>query len=183
MFPREGVPEMKRFRVICLVLALVLLIGMLTVGCKKREQKSAYLSAVENYYAAIQKNDFSKLQAAMPPQALDALGMNAADLSGKAASYSDTYGAEFTISVKELGSRQLDEAQCKDLSSYLRGDYGISEKIANAYLAEFEITVSGTKNTQTRSEGYVVYQLGDQWYMDLWADGNVESIRAIYDAE
>lgn len=172
---------MKQFRAVCVVLALVVLFGTFSVGCKR--QDSEYMVAVESYYAAISDSDFSKLKKAMPPQALDALGMNAADLSSKHASYADTYGADFSISVKEKGSRQLNEAQRKDLAAYLRGDYGISKTIEDAYLAEFEIKVTGEKGKQEVLEAYVVYRIDDEWFLDLWADGNVESIRAIYDAK
>ncbi|MCQ2419096.1 MAG: hypothetical protein MJ085_04850 [Clostridia bacterium] len=174
---------MKQFRTVCIILALVLMIGMFAVGCKRPGQKSEYLVAVENYYAAISDNDFTKLQKAIPPQAIDALGMNETELSSKTASYSDIYGGNFTISIKEKGSRQLDKAQCNDLAAYLRGDYGITEPIQDAYLAEFKLKVSGEKGKQEILEAYVVYKIGGEWFMDLWADANVESIRAIYDAD
>ena len=171
---------MKRIRAVCVVLVLVLLLGLLAVGCKKPEQKSEYLLAVENYYAAIRDNDFSKWQKAMPSQVLDALGMNAADLSGENRTYSGRFGDGFTISVKEKGSRQLNEKQLGDLAEYLRRDYGITDKIKDAYLAEFDVTMAGSNDKQTVPHAHVVYQLGDAWYMDLWADSEVSSINALY---
>lgn len=167
-------------KVISLTLTLLMLC-LLMAGCEQPEQKTAYMAAIDNYYAAIVENDFAKMEKAMPAQALDALGMNAADLSGTNTRYAGRYGSDFTVKVKEKGGRQLNEKQSKDLATYLRGDYGISAALKDAYLVEFTLTISGSEDKQTHTEGYVVYQLGDTWYMDLWADANVPSIRSMYD--
>lgn len=172
---------MKRLHRAIGLFMILTLIGLFAAGCTPPEQESAYFSAVQSYYSAIEKQDFAEMKQALPPQALDALGMNAADLLGTHTRYANQYGKSFTVSVKEKGSRALDEKQCKDLSAYLRGDYSISTPVSSAYLAEFTVRFSGELDEQSLSKGYVVYQLGEQWYMDLWADANVSSIRSLYD--
>lgn len=146
-------------------------------------ERSEYMSAIDAYYAAFQSRDFAQLQLSMPPQALDALGLDAGELANAAAHLSATYGSDLTITAEEDGSVQLGEQQLEDLASYLKREYGIAAQPQDGYLVEHTAVYTGSTSSNTFTEGLVVYQLDDQWYLDILADANVASIRALYNTE
>lgn len=145
------------------------------------KERSEYMSAIDAYYAAFQDSDFSQLQLSMPPQVLDALGLDAGELANSADNYTAVYGSDLTITVEENGSVELNETQLSDLSSYLKREYGISAKPEDGYLVEHTADFSGSLSSRSFTEGLVVYQLDGRWYLDILADSGIDSIRALYD--
>jgi hypothetical protein len=172
---------------LCCALALALVLSLCscrftdqTAESETEPKESVYMAPIDAYYTAFQNSDFTALQASMPASALDALGLDAGELSNSVSKYTAAYGSGFQVAVKESGSVQLDSEQLSDLSSYLKSEYGISTAPKDGYLVEYTAAFSGTE-TKTLTESCVVYRLKSVWYMDICADANIDSIRALYD--
>lgn len=163
-----------------------LLIGLVLAlaGCAAEApaRQSAYMEPVESYYQALATGDYALLQQAMPEQVLDALGLDGGELMNLSNRLREEYGSGVSADAKEKGGVRLSDKQRKDLSTYLRRDYGITAVPEDGYLVEFTVTYSGSQ-TLEQTEAVTVYRLGERWYLDLTADSTVSSIRALYENE
>lgn len=166
----------------CFLICLTL-VGLCACGAQQAEQPHDYMQAIDAYYAALEQNRFTSLQQSMPPQVLDSLGLDAGELSNLISKYNTAYGLNFTVTVQENGSVQLDETQLEDLNAYLAQEYGISGSVQDAYLVEYNAAFAGIKAEKAMTEGIVVYRLDGEWYIDLQADATVDSIRKLYNNE
>lgn len=165
----------KFFKCILLCLSLA---GL--CACQSASPSHEYMQAIDAYYDALEENQFTTLQQCMPAQVLDSLGLDAGELSNLVNHYSTHYGTDFAVTVTENGSARLDRAQLDDLSAYLAQQYGIDSDLQNAYLVEYTAEFDGSASANTLTQGVVVYQMRNDWYIDLQAGSTVDSIRRLY---
>lgn len=161
-------------------LVCLLLLGLCACQAQQIDRSHDYMQAIGAYYTALAENRFTSLRQAMPAQVLDSLGLDAGELTNLVSKYNRTYGQNFTAIVSENGSVRLSKQQLDDLEAYLAQQYGIREAVQDAYLVEYTTEFSGIKSEKSTTEGIVVYQLDDNWYIDLQADATIESIRQLY---
>ena len=133
---------MKRICILCLLAALLL------GACGLAD--APYMEPVRTYCAALQDDDFTRLQEAIPPAVLNADGFDAGELANVRDSFAKGSSNDYDITPKELDSRRIPES----------GD--------EARLVKFRVSFTGELDGQLNVRA-VCYQTGGHWYLDLSA--------------
>jgi hypothetical protein len=98
---------MKRICILCLLAALLL------SACGLAD--APYMEPVRTYCAALQDDDFTRLQEAIPPAVLNADGFDAGELANVRDSFAKGSSNDYDITPKELDSRRIPESGCRVL--------------------------------------------------------------------
>ena len=106
---------MKRICILCLLAALLL------GACGLAD--APYMEPVRTYCAALQDDDFTRLQEAIPPAVLNADGFDAGELANVRDSFAKGSSNDYDITPKELDSRRIPESGCRVLEDYFRQQY------------------------------------------------------------
>lgn len=106
---------MKRICILCLLAALLL------SACGLAD--APYMEPVRTYCAALQDDDFTRLQEAIPPAVLNADGFDAGELANVRDSFAKGSSNDYDITPKELDSRRIPESGCRVLEDYFRQHY------------------------------------------------------------
>ena len=93
---------MKRICILCLLAALLL------GACGLAD--APYMEPVRTYCAALQDDDFTRLQEAIPPAVLNADGFDAGELANVRDSFAKGSSNDYDITPKELDSRRIPES-------------------------------------------------------------------------
>ena len=100
---------MKRICILCLLAALLL------GACGLAD--APYMEPVRTYCAALQDDDFTRLQEAIPPAVLNADGFDAGELANVRDSFAKGSSNDYDITPKELDSRRIPESGCPAAAS------------------------------------------------------------------
>lgn len=156
----KGAPDMKRICILCLLAALLL------SACGLAD--APYMEPVRTYCAALQDDDFTRLQEAIPPAVLNADGFDAGELANVRDSFAKGSSNDYDITPKELDSRRIPESGCRVLEDYFRQQYDWTMTVDEARLVKFRVSFTGELDGQLNVRA-VCYQTGGHWYLDLSA--------------
>lgn len=156
----KGAPDMKRICILCLLAALLL------GACGLAD--APYMEPVRTYCAALQDDDFTRLQEAIPPAVLNADGFDAGELANVRDSFAKGSSNDYDITPKELDSRRIPESGCRVLEDYFRQQYDWTMTVDEARLVKFRVSFTGELDGQLNVRA-VCYQTGGHWYLDLSA--------------
>lgn len=120
---------MKRICILCLLAALLL------SACGLAD--APYMEPVRTYCAALQDDDFTRLQEAIPPAVLNADGFDAGELANVRDSFAKGSSNDYDITPKELDSRRIPESGCRVLEDYFRQQYDWIMTVDEARLVKF----------------------------------------------
>lgn len=151
---------MKRICILCLLAALLL------GACGLAD--APYMGPVRTYCAALQDDDFTRLQEAIPPAVLNADGFDAGELANVRDSFAKGSSNDYDITPKELDSRRIPESGCRVLEDYFRQQYDWTMTVDEARLVKFRVSFTGELDGQLNVRA-VCYQTGGHWYLDLSA--------------
>lgn len=151
---------MKRICILCLLAALLL------GACGLAD--APYMEPVRTYCAALQDDDFTRLQEAIPPAVLNADGFDAGELANVRDSFAKGSSNDYDITPKELDSRRIPESGCRVLEDYFRQQYDWTMTVDEARLVKFRVSFTGELDGQLNVRA-VCYQTGGNWYLDLSA--------------
>ena len=152
--------DMKRICILCLLAALLL------GACGLAD--APYMEPVRTYCAALQDDDFTRLQEAIPPAVLNADGFDAGELANVRDSFAKGSSNDYDITPKELDSRRIPESGCRVLEDYFRQQYDWIMTVDEARLVKFRVSFTGELDGQLNVRA-VCYQTGGHWYLDLSA--------------
>lgn len=127
-----------------------------------------YMEPVRTYCAALQDDDFTRLQEAIPPAVLNADGFDAGELANVRDSFAKGSSNDYDITPKELDSRRIPESGCRVLEDYFRQQYDWTMTVDEARLVKFRVSFTGELDGQLNVRA-VCYQTGGHWYLDLSA--------------
>ena len=151
---------MKRICILCLLAALLL------SACGLAD--APYMEPVRTYCAALQDDDFTRLQEAIPPAVLNADGFDAGELANVRDSFAKGSSNDYDITPKELDSRRIPESGCRVLEDYFRQQYDWIMTVDEARLVKFRVSFTVELDGQLNVRA-VCYQTGGHWYLDLSA--------------
>lgn len=126
------------------------------------------MEPVRTYCAALQDDDFTRLQEAIPPAVLNADGFDAGELANVRDSFAKGSSNDYDITPKELDSRRIPESGCRVLEDYFRQQYDWTMTVDEARLVKFRVSFTGELDGQLNVRA-VCYQTGGHWYLDLSA--------------
>ncbi len=142
----------------------LLLVLLLFAGCAAED--SVYMEPVHAYCEALQNNDFSRMESAMPAAVLNSEGLNAGELDELRTVFFADAGMEYTLSPKELKAEDFSREECDTLQTFLLEEYNCRLAVAEAKQLRLRIHLGG--EIEGDMEFYaVVYSDGTQWYVDF----------------
>lgn len=150
---------MKRLFVACILLVLL-------TGCSIA--KAEYMAPVDAYCKALQENDFSQMELAMPAAVLNREGINAGELDELRTVFGYPAGGEYTISAKERDNRRLPASSCTVMEDYLMQEYGCRLEVTQVRLVDVRLTMGGDLEGELDLR-VVCYESGGHWYVDFSA--------------
>lgn len=117
------------------------------------------MEPVRTYCAALQDDDFTRLQEAIPPAVLNADGFDAGELANVRDSFAKGSSNDYDITPKELDSRRIPESGCRVLEDYFRQQYDWIMTVDEARLVKFRVSFTASWMASSMS-GAVCYQTG-----------------------
>lgn len=146
-------------RIIPLFLALLLL-----AGCSSKDL--AYMAPIQAYCEALENNDFSRMQEAMPAAVLNSEGMNAGELEELRRVFFADAGTEYTLEARPLKAEDFSIEDCQRLQAFLLEEYGCRLEVAEAKRLRLRLDLGGELKGDVEFYA-VVYSDGTQWYVDF----------------
>ena len=147
------------------LLPMLLVFLLLLTGCTASPEAD-YMAPVRAYCRALQDNDFSQLQQAMPAAVLSRNGMDAGELDEMRASFF-TGGAEsFTITPNAVKTEEFTPKECAALQEFLLDEYVCSLHVDAARLLKLHLQFSGGMEGELTVYA-VVYRANSQWYVEF----------------
>ena len=125
-----------------------------------------YMAPVDAYCRALQDNDFSQLQQAMPAAVLNSEGLNAGELDELRTVFFPDVGEQYTLSARALSMEEFSPEECRELEAVLLREYACHMTVTEARQLSLKIHISGKLEGDMQMNS-VVYTDGTQWYVDF----------------
>ncbi len=144
--------------------ALVLLL-LLLAGCTAAPEAD-YMAPVRAYCLALQNNDFSQLQQAMPAAVLSSNGLDAGELDELRAPFLTHAADSITIRADAVKTSDFTPKECAALQAYLFDEYVCKLDIDAAKLLKLHLCFGGDMEGELTLPT-VVYRANSRWYVEF----------------
>ena len=148
-----------------LIAALLTLLVVLLAGCTASPEAD-YMAPVRAYCLALENNDFSELQKAMPAAVLSSDGLDAGELDELRAPFTGQKNGKVTLKADAIKSYEFTHEECAALQQYLLDEYVCQLSIVKARLLKLRIAFGGDMEGELMLPA-VVYQANSVWYVDF----------------
>ena len=145
--------------------ALVLALLLLLAGCTAAPEAD-YMAPVRAYCLALQDNDFSRLQQAMPAAVLSSDGLDAGELDELRAPFLTDAAEHITIHADAVKTSDFTPKECAALQAYLLEEYVCSLDIDTAKLLKLHLCFGGDMEGELTLPA-VVYRANSRWYVEF----------------
>ena len=144
--------------------ALVLLL-LLLAGCTAAPEAD-YMAPVRAYCLALQNNDFSQLQQAMPAAVLSSNGLDAGELDELRAPFLTHTADSITIRADAVKTTDFTPKERAALQAYLFDEYVCKLDIDAAKLLKLHLRFGGDMEGELTLPT-VVYRANSRWYVEF----------------
>lgn len=144
--------------------ALVLLL-LLLAGCTAAPEAD-YMAPVRAYCLALQNNDFSQLQQAMPAAVLSSNGLGAGELDELRAPFLTHTADSITIRADAVKTTDFTPKERAALQAYLFDEYVCKLDIDAAKLLKLHLCFGGDMEGELTLPT-VVYRANSRWYVEF----------------
>ena len=145
--------------------ALLLALVLLLAGCTATPEAD-YMAPVRAYCLALQNNDFSQLEKAMPAAVLSSNGLDAGELDELRAPFLMKSAEDVTLRADAVKTTDFTPKECAALQAFLYNEYVCKLDIEAAKLLKLNLRFGGDMEGEL-SLPAVVYRANSRWYVEF----------------
>ena len=151
------------------VLGVILIIFIIAALIPKPYQKP-----IKDMFAAIEKCDGKKLEAALPDYINDMYEKNDKDVSEyyddlldvTLEGLEDEYGDDIRINVSFVDADKLDKSELRHAENKIKVTYGENVDVTGGYKVKFKATIKGEKDKESNTGKMYVYKIDGKWCVE-----------------